>query len=630
MPAAAKAAHHAPVRLLLAAGAAACALAGGAGEGLAQQRVRPGETVSQPVVQPLPNQDNLRLNAALSRLGRNPRDLDALIDAGSAALALGDVDAATGFFKRADQVSTNDARVKAGLGGALVRSGNPLDAIDLFDAAERAGAEPASLAADRGLAYDLIGDNATAQRLYRVAMTRGDSDEVTRRMALSQAIVGDRRNTEATLLPLLRRQDKPAWRTRIFALAILGQADEAIRTAHTILPQPLAESMAPYLRYMPQLTKAQQAAAANLGSFPRASEIGRDDPRFAQFLANARPTASVAAADATLVPRGEPLGRAARTRTDRQAAPPERPTRVAARTPAVSPARPAERIAPPEPQPTRELAEPAAAPPVAASRPAAPPPSMAKPITASAAPAVPQLATIASPRPATVPAPAQPPAATTPAPVPAPAPAPARPAAAAAPVARPGFDLARLPDSQTVAPPPQPAPPPPPVQTAPPPPAPAPAPAAPVQAGLDAPSSRISLAEAFRDLGPPQPGAAPVAPGAVDIRRLAAAKPKPPEKLAPKPAPPSHPSRIWVQIGVGRDKSALAIDWRKYLRQTAALKGRAPYISDMGRTNRLLVGPFDSAAKANKFVSDLRGSELEGAYLWTSPAGQVVDTLPIR
>ena len=152
MPAAAKAAHHAPVRLLLAAGAAACALAGGAGEGLAQQRVRPGETVSQPVVQPLPNQDNLRLNAALSRLGRNPRDLDALIDAGSAALALGDVDAATGFFKRADQVSTNDARVKAGLGGAR--------------------AEEAILSADE----DIGGVAPTAQVLHPCVMKGPDSE----------------------------------------------------------------------------------------------------------------------------------------------------------------------------------------------------------------------------------------------------------------------------------------------------------------------------------------------------------------------------------------------------------------------------------------------------------------------
>ncbi|MFX8485436.1 tetratricopeptide repeat protein, partial [Acinetobacter baumannii] len=91
----------------------------------------------------------------------------ALIDAGKAALGMGDVDAAIGFFARADQLSPNNMRVKAGLAGALVRSENPYDAIPLFAEAEKAGALDAALTADRGLAYDLVGDNATAQRHYR-------------------------------------------------------------------------------------------------------------------------------------------------------------------------------------------------------------------------------------------------------------------------------------------------------------------------------------------------------------------------------------------------------------------------------------------------------------------------------
>ena len=590
----ARGAHGLELRLLLAAGTVCCALCIPAGEALAQQR-RPGDTISQPVVQGLPNTEELRLNGALSRLGRNPRDLQALIDAGEAALALGDVDAASGFFKRADQVSSKDPRVKAGQGRALVRSGNPLEAIPLFDAAERAGADLNAIAADRGLAYDLIGDGATAQRLYRLALSRGAHDEATRRLALSLAIAGDRRGAEATLLPLLRQQDKAAWRARTFALAILGEAEESVRTARTILPEQLADSMAPYLRYMPQLTKAQQAAAANLGNFPRASEIGRDDPRFAQFIARAPLAPSLASADTGLMPRGEPLGRTSRSRGDREAAQPARPARLAIFSSPEPSSRPTTRIAPPEPQPTRELA-----------------PNMGAPVVGSGQSAVPQLAAIASgPAPAAsaVAQPVQPSSG----PVsPALAPA-ATPAAESAP--RPGFDLAQPPQSQPAA------------LAAVPPSPPASVPAAPVAQ----PPPRVSLAEVFRDLGAPTTGAAPAA-GAVDIRRIAPARTKAPEKAAPaKPPPPSHPSRIWVQLGVGRDKGALATDWKKYLRQAAApLKGRKPYVSDMGQTNRMLVGPFDSSAQANKFMSDLRGAGLNGSYVWTSPAGQVVDALPIR
>lgn len=574
----------------------------------AQQRMRPGEMISQPVVQPLPSRDNLKLNAALSRLGRNPRDLDALIDAGMAALAMGDEDAASGFFKRADQVAPRDPRVKAGLAGALVRGGDPLTAIGLFDEAEKAGAEVSALAADRGLAYDLVGDNASAQRFYRQALARGADEEVTRRLALSLAISGDRRGAEAALLPQLRDQNKAAWRTRTFSLAIMSQTDEAIRTAKTILPADLAESMTPYLRYMPQLTRAQQAAAANLGAFPRAAEIGREDPRFAQYAGASPGTPAVAAADAALVPRGEPLGRASRSRGERQAAARQAEDRQASRSSRSS--RGSARVAPSAPQPSRQaVVEPATAATLATSGAS----SMSAPVTNSPTARVPQIAAIAaapsaSPRSSAAPA-ATPPATTrSAAPPPAAVPAPAQVAPSRAPAApaQSGFDLAGLPRATSASP----------ATAAVPTPAPAPA--------------RVSLAEAFRDLGAPVTVAAPAA-GAVDISRITPARPKPePEKASPpKPAPPSHPSRIWVQLGIGRDKRALATDWKKLARQAAEpFKGRKAFVSEMGQTNRMLTGPFDSAAQANKFIADLREGGVTGSYVWTSPAGQVVDALP--
>lgn len=641
----------------------------------AQERIRPGEgamaTVSRPVVQPLPAQDSLRLNAALSRLGRDPRDLEALLDAGNAALSLGDVDAASGFFRRADQVSSKDPRVKAGLAGAMVRSGNPLGAIPLFDEAEKAGALPGTIASDRGLAYDLVGDNVTAQRLYRLALQRGPDAEVTRRLALSQAIAGDKRGTEATLLPLLRDQDKSAWRTRTFALAILGQSEEAIRTAKTILPEDLAESMAPYLRYMPQLTPAQQAAAANLGSFPRASEIGRDDPRFAQYAAAAAPkvAAATAAAPTPTLSRSARAAQAREKAREQAREQAQEQARAESRRQARGSSSSSARAAPPVPQPGREIAprpgETAAAL-IAAAPPATASTSMSAPVGASAVPSVPPLAAIASGQKPTPPAApvvtspsvaprARPSVAFTP-PLPSGAPAAARPAATLAPTAaaaparavppartsaqpaRPGFDLAQLPRSvETPAPAVTPAPTPAPVAAT-------PAPAAAVAAAPVAPAPappaaapRISLAEAFGDLGKPSTAAAASA-GAVDISRFTPARPKadpaktPPAKATPaKPAPPSHPSRIWVQLGVGRDKAALALDWKKLLKQApAAFKGRKPYVSDMGRTNRMLTGPFDTAAQANKFVAELRAAKVTDTMVWTSPAGQVVDSIASR
>jgi tetratricopeptide (TPR) repeat protein len=259
-------------------------------------------------VQSLPDPAALRLNDALRRLAQDPRAITALIDAGQASLSLDDVDAADGFFRRAEAVASTDGRVKAGLAAVLVRRLRPIEALRLFAEAEQAGEPMRFHAAERGLAYDLIGDNARAQGQYHVFLSLGEDPLVTRRLALSQAIAGDQRASEATLLPLLQRSDLAAYRTRAFALAILGKPDEAVSIAETMLPDRLSGRMAPYLRYMPRLTRAQQAAAANLGVFPQAAQIGRDDPALAAYAPPPAARAPVPTADARLVPSGEPLG----------------------------------------------------------------------------------------------------------------------------------------------------------------------------------------------------------------------------------------------------------------------------------------------------------------------------------
>lgn len=519
-----------------------------------------------PVVQAVPA-GSISLNEALSRLARDPRDAHALIDAGKAALAMGDIDAAIGFFNRADQVSPGNPQVKAGLARALVRNENPYDAITMFAEAEKAGASGSDFAADRGLAYDLVSDNGAAQRFYRQALAQAASDEVTRRLALSLAIAGDKAASEATLTPLLQRQDKAAWRTRAFSLAILGQVDDAVAIANQSLTPELAGAISPYLRYLPRLTPAQQAAAANFGHFPRASEIGRDDPRVAQFAPRARP--QVARADAALVPRGEPLGRTSRkARNDRQVAqiPAPNLSPASRKTGTVAVAVPA-RAAPPDPLPSRGDGVP--------------------PMSYSPAPTRTSTSEAAT--------------------------APQGPISAPAPTKSgtgPGFtSLEPTPADPKAAVPV--------VQAA----------ASPKPTPVPEPvRQRPSLADAFADFGRPVADVAPVA-GAVDVRRIVPARPKPPEKT--KPAPPAHPSRIWVQIATGRNKAALGYDWRRMSRQAEAVfRGKSPMISAWGQTNRLLTGPFPTEASANAYVVQLRRADIEGAFVWTSPAGQVVDALP--
>lgn len=573
-----------------------------------------------PAVEPLPSRDALELSAALSQLSRDPHNVDALVNAGVAASKLGDFEAAVGFFKRGQALAPTNGRLLAGLAGALVRQGDAAAAIPLFARAQAAGASAQSIAADRGLAYDLIGDPQSAQRQYAQALAAGiDVDEVTRRLAISQAIAGDGAAMEKTLVPLLRKQDKAAWRARAFALAITGQDREASRIVKTLLPGSLANSITPYLQYMPRLTRAQQAAAANLGVFPRASEIGRDEPRIAALA----PAGSARDAGKALVPAGKPLGpgkagtgavsqresrrlaKEAEARAKSEAKLAEERRRRETRIALASSRQP--RVAPPDVQPGRDDAQ-----------------ANEGGFSVSRGASVPQVAEIiegrrvaeppAAPRPAAL-APAAPPVPAGPARAQTPAPQFAMtqpaPSASSAP-ATPGFDLSRLPPSTgaalAVAPAQAPA------STPPPSPAAAPAPAP-------------SFGALFADLGKPTTAVAP-ADGAVDMRKIKPRRPPPkPEPEVRKPVP-SQPSRIWVQLGVGQKLAALGQDWRKMEKAyPALLKGRKAFSARLGQTNRLLTGPFASQKEASKFIDALVKAGASRPMVWTSPAGEVVDDL---
>ena len=209
---------------------------------------------------------------ALSRylriLATTPDDMQALIGAGRSALAVGDTNAAAGFFSRADVLDPKNGQVKAGLADTMLANGNARAALRLFNEAVGLGVNQADIAADRGLAYDLRGSPKRAQADYGLAMRTKPSDEVTRRMALSYAFAGDRVSALATLDPLLRKQDMPAWRDRVFIYALTGDLADAQHDASLILPRDQLAALMPYLPRLAGLRPAERAAAVHLGRFP--------------------------------------------------------------------------------------------------------------------------------------------------------------------------------------------------------------------------------------------------------------------------------------------------------------------------------------------------------------------------
>lgn len=686
------------MRLLISGAVLFGGLTGAGASALAQGK--PVAVVSQPVVQSIPGGEGMKLDDALGRLAKDPRDVAALLDAGRASLDLGDKDAAIGFFQRASSLKPGDARAKAGLAGAYVLKGDPFPAIPLFKEAERDGPiDPARLS-DRGLAYDLVGDNQTAQHFYHQSLAQAPTDETLRRLAISQAISGDRRSMELTLAPLLQKQDKAAWRTRAFALAILGYGEEAEAIARQSLPADRAAAMSAYLRYMPRLTAAQQARAGDLGHFPRAAEIGTDDPRVAQY---ARPRQVLAAADAPAPAaakakaKGRGRGREAHAASDH----------LASAESGVSKATAQAAVAPPELHVGREVSTTPTGelPPVNAAQTAREGQSISPRVAETAG----SLAPTPTPAPTGTPT-------TTLASAPredgtgaGPSPEPVRANPA------PGFDLRQVAPPSASSPAAAPAPSPSSAQ---------PTSTRPVSANPPKPARQASLEEVFADFTPPSREAEPES-GAVDMRKI---QPQPVVKEAPvkeaatKEAPakdakaktaktreaeakdaksksgkgaakdsakesekdsrlvaceepetvkgkgkskgkasaktqakskasakagkasatqckdgksgksakaPAHPSRIWVQIAAGKNKKALAFDWNRFVKENrATFKGRDGYTSAWGATNRLLTGPFESEAAAKAYIAKLKKAGFDGVFMWTSPAGQVVDSLP--
>ncbi|QNN67313.1 hypothetical protein H9L13_12010 [Sphingomonas lutea] len=207
------------------------------------------------------------LGRYMRTLGSNPRDFGALIGAGRAALVLGDNDAAAGFFARADEVNPNSPLPQAGMGAVAVAQGDPASALPYFARAQQLGAPLATFGADRGLAYDLMGQQAQAQAEYRAALGGTDADEARRRLALSLAISGNKAEALQILAPLSARGDAAIGRIRAFVLALSGDSKGAMVAIDAAMPGSWS-SVAPFLQRLPALAPGQKAAAVNLGIFP--------------------------------------------------------------------------------------------------------------------------------------------------------------------------------------------------------------------------------------------------------------------------------------------------------------------------------------------------------------------------
>jgi len=563
------------------------------------------------------------LSQSLNTLSTDPQNVRALIDAGEAALALDDPNGALGFFARAEEVDPRNGRIKAGLGRAMLMTEKPREALKLFNDAVDLGVAEGEVAGDRGLAHDLRGDTRRAQRDYAIALRRGPDAEVTRRMALSLAIGGDREQAMQTLDPLLRAQDRAAWRARAFIMAIGGDVDGANGVARTVMPANLAQPMAPFFARLPSLSSSQKAAAVHFGRIPSDGKTPQTfaavDPvalppqpssRGAVPMSQAMDSGHEADEDeapARAAPAPAPVSREPRRR-------PGAPVALAARTDPPVTSTPRATSSTPTPAAASVRTAPATTAPTVRTE--APTPGFSQPVTAPGPQRQPERVAQAAASPNI--------AVTT-------------PTTNAAPV-----QVASLAGSSPAAP------------SQSPPPSSAPTP---LERSLASIVQGLELEQA-EVVALPEPAARrPVATAAIDRaadddrkaaddkkaaedkkaedKKLAdkkaadkkAADKKAAEKkaAAAKPDPKKlHPERIWAQIATGASKSALVTDYGKLVKKSpAAFKGMTGWSVPFKATRRLLVGPFASSKKAEEF---LKKAGITG-FAWTSPAGTEIEKL---
>lgn len=236
-----------------------------------------GAVVAPPVTaqgsySPYDESPTVALARYIRELASDPKDFDSLIGAGKAALQLGDPQAAAGFFARADDVNPRSPLPQAGMGAVSVANGEPQAALPYFKRAQQLGLPLASFGCDRGLAYDLLGQQSLAQADYRAALGGRDADEARRRLALSLAISGDRTSALGALAPLSARGDSGVPRIRAFVLALTGDSGSAMSAINAAMPG-RSYGLAPFLQRLPSLSAAQKAAAVNLGIFPNSSGV---------------------------------------------------------------------------------------------------------------------------------------------------------------------------------------------------------------------------------------------------------------------------------------------------------------------------------------------------------------------
>jgi Flp pilus assembly protein TadD len=194
----------------------------------------------------------------------NPTDPHALIMLGQTLAKLGSASGAAEAYRAALQLDGTNAEALRGLGTAFLNVGQPDAAIAQYEKALDAG-EDYRLYNGIAVAYDMLGDHASAQTYYRTALQLSPGNlELNNNLALSLALEG--RYKEA--IPLLEQATAdpmatPRYRQNLaFVYGLAGERDRARQLAEHDLDAATVERNMTYFEVLKGLGDDRTMASA--------------------------------------------------------------------------------------------------------------------------------------------------------------------------------------------------------------------------------------------------------------------------------------------------------------------------------------------------------------------------------
>lgn len=205
----------------------------------------------------------------------DPGFVSAFRAAAANAMARGADEEAGHYYSTWTRAEPRNPEPLIGLASTRITPQRPEEALALLQRAEDLGGHRGRIAAQRGIAFDLLGNPTAAQRAYAIALDADPGDALTtQRMALSLAL-GGQDGAALTLMKRFGSEPESAEVRRTLALihALAGRRVDAAELAASLVSIAEARKLRAFYAQLSRLAPRERAAAVHLGVLPSGAPL---------------------------------------------------------------------------------------------------------------------------------------------------------------------------------------------------------------------------------------------------------------------------------------------------------------------------------------------------------------------